>query len=132
MTIDLDGFLVILSLLLLPFCVLSLVVLVWEARKQPRIGALTERAVIAADIMVMVLSGTVLTINRVTGYSLFPVEVARVLFLASLVLLEFVPVAWTVLLLTGKLGDGIADEVAAADLLRKRGWTLVPPEVEAA
>lgn len=124
---SLDGLLVVLSLALFPFSVLSMLILLYEARKPPRIGALTERAVIAADITAMVVSGTVLTINRVTGYSLFPVEVARVLFLASLVLLEFVPVVWTVLLFTGRLGDGISDEVAAATLLRSKGWILNPP-----
>lgn len=125
-----DVFLVVLSLLLLPFSVLSMAILVYEARKPPRIGALTERAVIAADIAVMVVSGVTISINRISGYTLFPIEVARLLFLSSLILLEFVPVAWTLLLLTGRLGDGISDEVAAATLLRDRGWTIVPPEIE--
>lgn len=125
-----DTVLVVVSLALAPFSVFSMLILVYEARRPPRIGALTERAVIAIDITVMVVSGTVLTVNRVTGYSLFPVDVARVLFLASLILLEVVPVVWTILLFSGRLGDGVNDEVAAAELLRSKGWTLIPPEVE--
>lgn len=124
-----DTLLVAMSLVLFPFSLISMAILVFEAWKPPHIGALTERAVIAADISVMVISGVALTVNRLTGYSLFPIEAARVLFLSSLVLLEVVPVIWTVLLFSGRLGDGISDEDAAATLLRSRGWTLLPPEI---
>lgn len=101
-----DTLLVTLSLVLLPFSVISAAILIRAARKRPRIGALTERAVIAGVITIMVVSGVSITINRVSGYNLFPIEVARAMFLASLVMLEFVPVGWCVLLLTRRLGNG--------------------------
>lgn len=101
-----DTFLVILSLVLFVPCIVSVVLLVQEANKEPHIGALTERAVIGIDIAVMVGSGVLITINRITGYSLFPIEVARFVFLGSLILLEFVPVFWLYLLLTRRLGAG--------------------------
>jgi hypothetical protein len=104
--VSLDGFLIVISLVLVPFSVVSTFLLVSEARKPPRIGALSERAVIAVVITNMIVSGTFLTINRVTGYALIPLDVARVLFLASLILLEFVPVVWLTLLYTHRLGDG--------------------------
>lgn len=95
-----------LSLTLAVPSVISTVLLIGEANKRPRIGALTERAIIGVAIAVMVISGCLLTINRINGYSLFPIEVARLVFLASLILLEFVPVIWLYLLFTRKLGDG--------------------------
>lgn len=105
-----DAFLVILSLLLAPFSVVSTALLIHEAWKKPRIGALTERAVIGADILVMIVSGVAITINRLTGYDFFPVEFARLLFLGSLVVLEFVPLYWFALFATHRLG-GIPREV---------------------
>ena len=102
----LESILVALSLALVPFSIISVALLVNEARKPPRIGALTERAMIAVCIAAMVISGTLLTINRINGYALFPIEVARVVFLSSLILLEFVPVFWLALLATNNLGSG--------------------------
>ena len=101
-----DAFLVGLSIVLLVPCLLSVTLLVQEANKKPRIGALTERAVIGVDIAVMVVSGVLITLNRITGYAFFAVDVARMAFLGSLVLLEFVPVFWLYLLATRRLGDG--------------------------
>lgn len=106
----LDSLLIVLSIALAPFAILSTVILVEEARKPPRIGALTERAVIAVVIAIMVVSGTLLTINRVNGFALFPVEAARAIFLMSLISLEFVPVGWLALLVTHRLGDGGSGE----------------------
>lgn len=101
-----EGLLVILSIGLMPFAIVSFLLLLNEARKPPRFGALTERAFIGAAITLMVVSGVTVTINRVSGYSLLPIDAARLLFLASLVMLEFVPVIWLVLLVTHRLGDG--------------------------
>lgn len=101
-----DDVLSILAILLSPFSVLSVIVLAWAANHKPRIGALTERAVIGVFIAIMVVSGAAITFNRLSGYSLFPVEVARIIFLTSLLLLAFVPVAWLWLWITGRLGDG--------------------------
>ena len=102
----LEVWLVGLSLFLAIPSIISTVLLVGEANKRPRIGALVERAIIGVAIAVMVVSGSLLTINRINGYSLFPIEVARILFLGSLIMLEFVPVLWLFLLFTRRLGDG--------------------------
>lgn len=102
----LEVWLVGLSLFLAVPSIISTVLLVGEANKRPRIGALVERAIIGVAIAVMVVSGSLLTINRINGYALFPIEAARNLFLASLIVLEFVPVLWLFLLFTRRLGDG--------------------------
>lgn len=102
-----DDFLSLLALVLAPFSVISTVVLARAAVIKPRIGALVERTVIGLVIAVMVVSGALITFNRLTGYSLFPAEVSRVLFLLSLIALALVPIVWLVLWLTGRLGDGI-------------------------
>jgi hypothetical protein len=101
-----EGALVVLSLALVVPSIVSAMLLLREAMKPPHVGALTERAIIGLDITVMVISGTLLTVNRINGYTLFPVEGARIVFLASLILLEFVPVIWLHLFLARKLGDG--------------------------
>lgn len=103
---SLDDVLSLLAIVLSPFSVISTIVLLRAANHRPRIGALTERAVIAAIIAMMVVSGAAITANRLAGYALFPVGVARIIFLASLVALAFVPFAWLALWLTGRLGDG--------------------------
>lgn len=92
------------SVILLFPALVGTVLLVSAAIGRPRIGALTDRAVIAVDICVMILSGVTITVNRLNGYSLFPIEAARVLFLLSLVLLEVVPVYWLWLWHTHRLG----------------------------
>lgn len=101
-----DDFLSVLALALAPFSVISTVLLARSAVIRPRIGALVERTVIAVVIAVMVVSGALITLNRISGYSLFPVEVSRLLFLLSLITLAMVPVAWLALYVTGRLGDG--------------------------
>lgn len=100
-----DVWLALLSIGLVPFSIVCSVILWRAAIVKPHIGALTERAWIAGIIALMVISGTVITINRLNGYNLFPIEMARVLFLVSLILLEFVPVAWMGLWMTGRLGE---------------------------
>lgn len=100
-----DDFLSLLAIVLAPFSVLSTAVLWHAARGKPRIGALTERAALALVIAVMVCSGALITLNRLTSNFLFPLEWARLLFLSSLVLLACVPVAWLFLWLTNRLGE---------------------------
>lgn len=103
---NVDLALVAVSVALLPFSVVSTFLIVSAAYQRPRIGILTDRAIIALDITLMIISGVTVSINRITGYSLFPIEVARVLFLVSLILLELVPVYWLWLWKTGRLGPG--------------------------
>jgi hypothetical protein len=83
---------------------LSAVILLALARRS-HVGALTERALIAVAIA---LFGTVYSIviydSSVTD--ILPFEAARVLLRAVVVLLLLLPVYWTVLYFTGRLGDG--------------------------
>lgn len=100
-----DATLALISIALLPFSLIGSFLLIQAAFEGPRIGALTDRALIAVDICVMIVSGVAITVNRLTGYSLFPIEAARLLFLISLVLLEVVPVYWFWLWRSGRLGE---------------------------
>jgi hypothetical protein len=99
-----DGLLAAFAVLMVPFAVVSTVILFYAARQVPRVGALTERTFIGADICLMLLSGAGLTINRFTGYALFPLDVARGIFSVSLILLGLVPIWWVILWYQGRLG----------------------------
>lgn len=99
-----DQFLAALIYALVPFAWLSTAVLVWAARNGPHIGALTERALIAVVIALFLTSIAVIVVNTETDQSLFAVEVARTVFRLSVIGLGFVPVIWTLLWFTGRLG----------------------------
>lgn len=101
----LDDLLAGLVILLTPFSWVSAFILWRAARLPPRIGALTERAVIAVAIAIMVSAGGLLTLNRTTDHSLFPVEVARIIFSLSVVTIGMIPLAWTLLWFFGRLGQ---------------------------
>lgn len=101
-----DNVLAALVIVLMPFSWLSALVLVRAARRPPRIGALTERAIIAIAIAIMVSAGGLLTYNRTIDYDLFGIEAARVMFSLSVILIGTLPVAWTVLWFFGRLGQG--------------------------
>lgn len=91
---------------MVPFAWVSAFVLAHAARGPRRIGALTERAVIAFAIAIMVTTGALLTYNRSTDSPVLTVEGARILFSLSLIVIGAIPVFWTALWLTGRLGDG--------------------------
>lgn len=93
---------------MVPFAWISFLVLAHAARGPRRIGALTERAVIAFAIAIMVTTGALLTYNRSADSPVLTVDAARILFSLSLIVIGAVPVGWTVLWLTGRLGDGKA------------------------
>lgn len=111
-----DGLLAALVIVLAPFSWLSTGILGWAAKKPPRIGALTERAVIALVIAVMVTTGGLLTFNRTNGYALFDINVARILFSLSIITLASLPLAWCVLWFTGRLGGTTDGELRALAL----------------
>lgn len=90
---------------LTPFSVVSAGMLVYYAYKRPRYGLLTERAWMGTVIAFMVLAGALITFNRLTGYELFSIDGARLLFSVSVLVLAFVPVVWLYLLITGRLGE---------------------------
>lgn len=102
---NVDVLLALTALTMVPFAVFSTVVLAYASRDGAQLGALTERTFIALDICVMLVSGAGLTVNRLTGYSLFPIEVGRIIFSVSLIALGFVPMVWVVLWYRGKLGE---------------------------
>lgn len=94
-----------LVIVLVPFAWISAYVLIRAGRRHPRIGALTERAVIAVAIAVMVTAGGLLTLNRNADHAFFDTAVARIIFSLSLLAIGTVPVAWTVLWFLGRLGE---------------------------
>lgn len=100
-----DTALAVLVVILVPFSWISSAVLYRASRAGPTIGALTERTIVAIVIGVMVTSAGGLTLNRITGYSLFPIEVARIVFSLSVIALASIPVAWVVLWYQGRLGE---------------------------
>lgn len=101
-----DDLLAGLVLVLVPFSWLSSLVLLRAARRPPRIGALSERAAIALAIAIMVTAGGLITFNRTADHAFFPVDVARIIFSLAIIAVGSVPVAWTILWLTGRLGEG--------------------------
>ncbi len=103
---SIDDVLAALVIILVPFSWLSTFILWRAARPRPRIGALTERAVIAFAIAIMVTAGGLLTLNRTADYPFFGVEVARVIFSLSVVTIGMVPVSWTLMWFFGRLGEG--------------------------
>lgn len=102
---NIDDLLAVLVYGLVPFSVFSAAVLVWAARQPPRIGALTERAVIAVIIAVFISSIALLVYNTETGRTIIDQEAARIVFRVSVLLLGLVPVSWVILWLTGRLGE---------------------------
>ena len=102
---SIDLVLAMLVIVLVPFSWVSAAILYHAARSGPQLGALTERTLIAAVIGVMVTSAGGLTLNRITGYSLFPIDFARIIFSLSVIALASVPVAWVVLWYQGRLGE---------------------------
>lgn len=101
---SLDRLLAFLIFALLPFAWTSTAVLIWAARRKPRIGALMERAVIAFVIAVFLSAIAVIIWNTESERVLFPTEVARVIFRIAVLGLGLVPVAWVILWWTGRLG----------------------------
>lgn len=100
---SIDDFLALLVYAMVPFGWFSAGVLWYAARQPPRIGALTERAAIAFIIAVFLTSIAVLVLNSEADAAYFGVEVARIAFRVSVLLLGLVPVAWVVLWVTGRL-----------------------------
>lgn len=81
----------------------STFLLVRAALVKPRIGALTDRAVIATIISIFGTVALILTVNTDTGAVVFALDAARVTFRLSVVALLVVPVLWLLLFLTDRL-----------------------------
>lgn len=90
---------------LVPVTWLSTGILVVYAYQRPRIGALTERAVIAVMISLLITASAVLVLNTALGRTLFDADLARIIFRVSLLGIGLVPAAWLVLFLTKRLGQ---------------------------
>lgn len=81
----------------------STVLLARAAWIKPRIGALTERALIGVMLSSTGTIGLLLRFNAEAGFPLFAIDIARVIFVLSLLWLLVVPTAWLVLYITGRL-----------------------------
>lgn len=101
---NLDDILAYLVYALVPFAWVSTAILWWAARRPPRIGALTERTVIAFVIAVFLTSIAVIVYNSESERFLFPTEVARIVFRVSVLIIGLVPVSWVILWASGRLG----------------------------
>lgn len=99
-----DSILAVLIWALVPFAWVSTAVLVYAARQRPRIGALTERSVIALIIAAFLTSIALIVLNTESGYVILSAELARSVFRVTVLLLGTVPFAWCLLWLTGRLG----------------------------
>lgn len=85
----------------------SAVSLVWAARHaKPRVGALTERAIIAVLISTFLTMYAFVAWNTNAGYPLFDFDAGLRLLRGLVLLLSLVSPLWLVLWLTGRLGDG--------------------------
>lgn len=90
------------ALTILAWC--SFVVLGRAAVQRPRIGALTERTVIAFIIAVLGTVSSLLRSNTDSGFALFPAQVAALIFAVTILVVLSVPTAWLVLWFTNRLG----------------------------
>lgn len=90
---------------LVPVTWLSTGILAVFAVQRPRIGALTERAVIALMISLLITASAILVLNTVLGRTLFDAEVARIIFRVSLLGIGLVPAAWLYLFFSNRLGQ---------------------------
>jgi hypothetical protein len=82
----------------------SVAVLGYYATRRPPIGALTERAFVGFVIALLGLVACILTYNTDTGRSLFPPEVASMMFRLAVLAVLAVPNVWLVLWLLNRLG----------------------------
>lgn len=84
---------------------LSTLLLVDAARHRPRIGVLTERAVLAVILSTFGTVCVVLVLNQDTGGSLVALETARFIFRVCLVGFLLIPVWWLWLYFRQALGE---------------------------
>ena len=98
-----DAVLTSLIVVLTVVSIASAAVLVRAACQRPRIGALTERALIAVVIALFGLVYSAVAINTELGSALFGTDVARIGVRATVIVLLGIPAWWTTLYLTGRL-----------------------------
>ena len=82
----------------------SALILVRAAFIKPRIGALTERAVIAVIIAILGVVYAAVALDTEAGRVIFSQDWARFAVRFVVVLLLAIPTWWTFLYLTGRLG----------------------------
>ena len=93
------------SLLLLVFDVPVAVILIRAAYQRPRIWALTLMAIASSGIALLVIAYVVAALNNVAGSPL-SVDVLRVLFRFSAVVLALFPPMFLYVYSTGRFRDG--------------------------
>lgn len=82
----------------------SFLALAQAAWIRPRIGALTERAVIALIIALLGSVSSLIVANNDHGHPLFDAATASLLFRMSILAVLFVPAVWLALWIAGRLG----------------------------
>lgn len=83
----------------------SAFVLVRAALPRPRIGALTERAIIAVVIALFVTVYALAALNTDAHFPFFDTDTVRFIVRIFVVILGLLPAWWTFLWLTGRLGE---------------------------
>lgn len=89
------------------FAVISAVVLARAAFLKPRIGALTERAVIGALLAFFGVVYTVVALDTELGRVVLTTDLARFVVRCAVVAILSIPTYWTFLYLTGRLGSAV-------------------------
>lgn len=85
----------------------SFAVLGRAALQRPRIGALSERTLIAAIIAMLGTVACLIVANTDAGRPLFDAATSSLLFRLSILAVLAVPAAWLGLWLTGRLGSAV-------------------------
>lgn len=83
----------------------SVVILARAARRQPRIGALTERAVIGAGAALFVTLKGLIAVHADQGFPFFDARTSETILRIAVLFLGLLPVYWLALYLRGRLGE---------------------------
>lgn len=89
------------------FSVLSAFVLVRAAFVKPRIGALTERAVIGVLLAFFGVVYTLVALDTELGRVVLTTDLSRFVVRCAVVGILSIPTYWTLLYWTGRLGSGL-------------------------
>ena len=83
----------------------SVVILGHAARRQPRIGALTERTVIGAGAAAFVTVKGLIAVHADSGFPFFDASASETILRVASLFLGLAPVYWLILYLRGRLGE---------------------------
>ena len=83
----------------------SVVILGLAARRQPRIGALTERTVIGAGAALFVTLKGLIAVHADQGFPFFDAAISETILRVAVLFLGALPAYWLILYLRGELGE---------------------------